>query len=656
MLGGLLAAGAGAVAAAGVPAAAVPAAAAPGGGPGTSNGVGHTPFPDAAAVMTAPGGRARIGLWIGADGPRWAATYDDQTVMNASVAGLQLANGQQLGPGARVRDVTPRRNRGTWQPVYGRNATVSDDYEERRLALTDPSTGIQFSIVARAYDAGVALRYELEAATAPVDLAAELTTFALPAGSTVYGSWDEDSWVVTTPASVPVQNLPTTDSGRLFDNPVTAVTTQGVLACLCEAARSHYPRMMLAGGTGDTLSAHLMQFAGRSGTDPAVTSFSVTAPFTTPWRVLVLGSDGAELIDHADLVPTLAEPSTVDDTSWIKPGKAMRITTLNTQGALACIDFAVKRNLSYVEFDAGWYGPEANPSSDPTKPIAAIDMPQIIAYGKSNGVGVILYVNRIAMSESLFALYEEWGVAGLKPGFIFDGTQAQTDQVNGFAEMAARHHLLVDMHDDLRPSGLERTYPNWILLEGVRGNEHFPTATHNVTLPFSRNIAGPMDYTNCLSQPRDQTTDAHQMAMLVVYYSPLVFVYWYDTPAKYATGNWPQLPWYDAVPTAWDESRALAGEIGQYVVMARRSGTTWYLGAMNNEQRRILDVPLTFLGDGTWKATVYADQIGTQGIVHTPDVADTTPVAVSTTTVTSATTLSMQLAPSGGQAVILARS
>lgn len=160
----------------------------------------------------------------------------------------------------------------------------------------------------------------------------------------------------------------------------------------------------------------------------------------------------------------------------------------------------------------------------------------------------------------------------------------------------------------MRPFGYERTYPNWISLEGVRGNEHFPTASHNVPLPFARNIGGPLDYTICYGQSRDQTTNVHQMAMAAVFYQPLNFQYWYDSPSKFAnTSNWPGLPWFDAIPTTWDESHALAGSIGQYAAVARRHGDTWFLGAMTNETSRTRSLPLTFLGGGPYTATVYAD-------------------------------------------------
>ncbi|WP_037675102.1 glycoside hydrolase family 97 C-terminal domain-containing protein [Streptomyces griseus] len=204
------------------------------------------------------------------------------------------------------------------------------------------------------------------------------------------------------------------------------------------------------------------------------------------------------------------------------------------------------------------------------------------------------------------------------------------------------------MHDDVRPFGYERTYPNWISLEGVRGNEQFPTATHNVTLPFARNIGGPLDYTICYGQSRDKTTNVHQMAMAAVYYQPLNFLFWYDKPSKYANpAGWPGLPWFNAVPTTWDESRTLAGSIGEYVAVARRSGSTWYLGAMTNETARTLSLPLTFLTDDTtYTATVYADGAPGSSPYRTP-------VVVSTQSVTSATTLEVVMAAAGGQAVVL---
>jgi alpha-glucosidase len=451
------------------------------------------------------------------------------------------------------------------------------------------------------------------------------------------------------PGSIPSTGTSGTDTGPLTDLPLTATyASGGPIACVCESSRVNFPRLMLSSVSGEpnTLAARLMEHTAR-GSGTVQTASTVTTPFATPWRAVVAGSTHAELVDNAELVLNLAPAGALADTSWIKPGKVFRCN-LTTADGTAGVDFAVARGLQYIEYDAGWYGPEGS-TTDATKPIDAIDLPSVISYATSKGIGVILYVNRIALTspDSLFALYRSWGVAGVKLGFINDGTQAMTNQITGWAKTAAAHSLLIDMHDDVRPFGYERTYPNWISLEGVRGNEHFPTASHNVTLPFARNIGGPMDYTICYGQSRDQTTNVHQMAMAAVYYQPLNFLYWYDSPSKYAnTANWPGLPWFDAIPTTWDESRTLDGSIGQYVAVARRNGTTWYLGAMTDESARTLSLPLSFLAGGNWTATVYAD--GTPGTY-----AYQTPVVKSTRTVTSATVLSVAMAPAGGQVVVL---
>ncbi|WP_405522835.1 glycoside hydrolase family 97 protein [Streptomyces canus] len=578
---------------------------------------------------------------------RWSVHHHGRTVVDTSVLGLELSDGTVLGS-----DVTVTRNqhgtaRTTWNPVYGRNATVTDHYQEQRWDLRDTASGARFGVQIRAYRTGVALRYLLlDEGTATI--AGELTTFAFPDDTTVYSARDEDAYLPVAPGSIPVTGTSTTDNGPLTDLPLTAALADGLIACVCESARLGFPRLMLGSTDGQpgTLSAFLMEHTAR-GTGPVEPASTVTTPFATPWRAVVIGSTHAELIDNAELILNLAPPGALADTSWIKPGKVFRCE-LSTAAGLAGVDFAVARGLEYVEYDAGWYGPEFT-TTDATKPITAIDLPSVISYATSKGIGVFLYVNRLALADadSLFGLYKSWGVAGIKLGFINDGTRTMTDQITDWAKTAAEYQLLIDMHDDVRPFGYERTYPNWISLEGVRGNEQFPTATHNVTLPFARNIGGPMDYTICYGQSRDKTTNAHQMAMAAVYYQPLNFLFWYDKPSKYANpANWPGLPWFNAVPTTWDESRTLAGSIGEYVAVARRSGDTWYLGAMTDETSRVLAIPLSFLGGGTYTATVYAD--GTPGAAPYQ-----TPVVVSTQSVTAESTLSVAMAPAGGQAVVL---
>jgi alpha-glucosidase len=229
-------------------------------------------------------------------------------------------------------------------------------------------------------------------------------------------------------------------------------------------------------------------------------------------------------------------------------------------------------------------------------------------------------------------------------GFVWEGRQEDSDFLQAFIKKCGENRLFVLLHDNLRPAGLERTLPNYLTLEGVRGNEHFPTARHNVTLPFTRNVAGPMDYTICYAQARNQTTHAHQLAMAVVYYSPLVFLYWYDKPAKYAQGEWPELEWFAECPTNWQDTRALCGRIGEYVAVARRAQERWFFGAMTNEAPRSLELPLSFLGPGAWVANIYAD--------GAPVLSEhATRVSIRRVTVDADTRLRVDLAAHGGQAI-----
>jgi alpha-glucosidase len=604
---------------------------------------------DASITATSPDGRNRITVSLTGGVLQWSAERDGTTVVGTSALGLQLSSGTTLGTGSTTvtncRHCTEDR---TWTPVFGRNATIRDHYREARWNLLDGASGVRFGVRIRAYDTGVALRYVL-LGTGSATISDELTTWVLPDGSTVYSARDEAAYSASAPDAIPYTGTSSTDYGYLSDLPLLASLGSGLFATICESSRVNYPRSMLSSviGESNTLKTYLMTKSARS-SGTTQTATTVTTPFSTPWRVMVLGSQEADLIDNAELVLNLAPPCALSDTSWIKPGKVFRCE-LTTAAGTGGVDFAVVRNLDYIEYDAGWYGPEFT-TTDATAAIPAIDLPSVIDYATTNGVGVFLYVNRIALTDpdTLFALYKGWGVAGIKLGFINDGTQAMTDQIIAWARTAAEYNLLIDMHDDVRPWGYERTYPNWLSLEGVRGNEQFPTATNNVLLPLARNVGGPMDYTICYGQSRDQTTNNHQLAMAAVYYQPLNFLYWYSKPSAYATtANWPGLAWFDAVPTTWDESTTVAASLGEYVAVARRSGTSWFLGAMNNETARTLPVPLGFLDSGTdYTATVYAD--GAAG--STPHA---TPTVVSTRTVTSATTLSVTMTSAGGQAVIL---
>lgn len=311
------------------------------------------------------------------------------------------------------------------------------------------------------------------------------------------------------------------------------------------------------------------------------------------------------------------------------------------------VDFAVERNLQYVHFDAGWYGPERDPSSDARQvhPDVDLDLQAVIAYAAERDVGVLLYVNRRALESQLdeiLPLYAQWGVKGIKFGFVGNDSQSERRWLHQAVEKAARHGLIVDIHDHYRPTGFSRTYPNLLTQEGVRGNEHFPTARHNATLPFTRALAGAADYTIVYQSERLQTTRAHQLALSVVGFSPLQFLYWYNQPSNYE--GEPEIEFFDRVHTVWDDTRVLEGRIGEVASIARRRGAEWFIGTITNEDARQVTLPLDFLEDEqTYVAHLFADapDRGPYG------------VSVSRHLVDGRDVLTAELAASGGHAVML---
>jgi alpha-glucosidase len=220
--------------------------------------------------------------------------------------------------------------------------------------------------------------------------------------------------------------------------------------------------------------------------------------------------------------------------------------------------------------------------------------------------------------------------------------------------LCAKHHLLVDTHDSYRPVGLSGAYPNLLTQEGIRGNEHMPTPRHNCTVPFTRFLSGPADYTVCYRNNRLQTTDAHQMALSVLYYSPLTLLYWYGKPADYT--DLPEREFFRAVPTTWDETRWLGGEIGEWAAVARRSGKNWFIGAITNETARTVNLPLDFLHGGTnanWTLRTYSDKLGSDGKPEPKIQSGVSRIAISNTPVQRGKTVTLPLVPGGGAALWL---
>lgn len=317
----------------------------------------------------------------------------------------------------------------------------------------------------------------------------------------------------------------------------------------------------------------------------------------------------------------------------------------STADGIRAVDFAARRHLQYILFDAGWYGDQWASEAYAGRPIPDLDLETVIGYGAERDVGVFLYVNRVALEnqlETILPIYKQWGVRGIKPGFVQVGPQDRTRFLRELVKAAARNELLVNIHDSYRPDGFSRTYPNLLTQEGVRGNEHMPGARHNTILPFTRFIIGPADYTISYGNARNGTSFAHQLALAVVFYSPLQVLFWTDDPMGHI--NDPAVEFWDNTPTTWDDTRVIDGRIGEYVSIARRSGSEWFVGVITNDQRRSLDLPLDFLEPGReYAATVYRDDLAS----NAPRV----PVIIDHLTVDAGTTLGVELVAAGGEGI-----
>ncbi len=526
-----------------------------------------------------------------------------------------LRDTEKFGTGLRIIGTAYTSQNETWQPVFGERKEIVDKYNKLMLTVTaenNPET--EMDIEFRLYDEGLAFRYLFRGkAFADLVMQKESTTFSFDG--------DAETWV-THMSQGHLSKTTMNAIENTVERPLVIKQNDSSFLALGEAALVNYARAKFKRHERypNTLEVAL---------DGEVNLEA--AGFVSPWRyVMVAGSPG-ELLEHNYFVPNLNEPNKLDDVSWIKPGKVIREVTLTTQGGKACVDFAVKHNLQYVEFDAGWYGHEYEDAADattitvdPKRSPGPLDLHHVIAYAKERGIGIILYVNRRAMEKQLdeiLPLYQSWGIAGVKYGFVHVGPQKWTIWLHDAVRKAAEHQLMVDIHDDYRPTGYSRTYPNLMTVEGIRGDEESPSVSHSITTLFTRMLAGAGDNTNCFLAERVPTVmggKSAQMAKAIMLYSPWQFLFWYDRPEasphgvggaganeKLLTEN-PELSFYDALPTVWDETKVLESHMEDYATVARKSADDWFVGSLAANKGRGLNVPLDFLDDSThYEATLY---------------------------------------------------
>jgi alpha-glucosidase len=626
-------------------------------------------------LARSPDGRVRIEFTLrragGADAvPHYRVTFGDAEVVGPSRLGVELDGGAALGGPCAVEGVEPRPVRETYTQTPGKRREVTSRATEVvvRLRETTPP-GRRWEVVLRASDDAAAFRYRFPAQDGWPRLVVtrERTEFRVPATARA-SALPLNSF--TTSYETRYQTRPAGDLPRewLLALPLLLECPGGVWAALTEANVNEYAGMYLSPAGGGVLTARLSPLPKEPGV-----AVRAPLPHASPWRVLMVGDRVGRLVE-SDVVLNLSEPCALGDTSWIKTGK----TTfpwwngyyeenvpfklgLNTATAKYYIDFCAEAGIPYHSLDGiadtAWYGGPIVPyrGADPTRAVAGLDLPEVLRYARAKGVPLRLWMHWQAAAthmEKAFPLYRQWGIHGVMLDFMDRDDQEMNRFVRRAVALAAANRLTVTLHGCPKPTGLERTYPNLLTSEGVMNLEYDKwdpqgiPPEHELTVPFTRMLAGPLDFHQGsfrgvrpeAFKPRNDAplvmgTPARMLASYVVYQNHLSMVA--DYPSAYR--GHPALPALARVPTTWDDTRVLEAEVGHLAVIARRSGTEWYVGAMTDRRARSLSLPLGFLSAGGYQAEVYAD-----------DDAAKAGLAIRRERVTARDTLRLSLAPAGG--------
>ena len=581
--------------------------------------------------VSSPDGKLSVNIQS-ASGLTYSIDLDGAPLLIASRLGLSFEGGLQLGENVQVLDSKIRANNTAWKDDFGKFSTVKDRYCELTLRLREnrpsPAEAVDFEVLVRAYDDGVALRYVLpkQKSLGQFKLTEDRTEFLF--------TGDHRVWIGGGPeAECPSPEI------RLSQMP----GDRRILPLVVEA-----PNAIVAVAEADVRdwSGSLVSSTGKPGVFGAKATLISPVESATPresaWHAILIGRKAGDLTVSTLLV-NLATPSQIQDTSWIKPGisawdawwtgrnrhwdqyKGLE-SRGNTQSHKEFIDFAAEMGWRYMLVDWYWYDQESKDPETAIKPQGHINMPELMAHAKSKGVKLILWVNSKNIpsigADKLFATYAKWGSVGVKIDFFQNnGSQGTQRWHEELLAAAAKHNLVVDFHGAYTATGLSRTWPNLLTQEGVLGVEYVKlgkafTASHMMMLPFTRGLLGPADVTPGAflnvredefvpnSIPSTSTgTRARQLALAVLIDSP--FLCLCDDPENYR--GEPGIGFYRNLPTTWDETRAVSAEIMQHLVQVRRKGKGWWIAGMNHHQPLELDLKLDFLGDGAYTLTTYAD-------------------------------------------------
>ena len=610
-------------------------------------------------TCTSPDGRIAVGFSAEADGMRWSLKRDGKALVAPSRLGLVFSGFTPKGSAElgemRIVDSRTRSADTSWTTTLYRRGTVRDRFNELTVTLEEVAAPHRrLGYVFRAYDEGAAFRYVIpeQEGVDGLEILRELTEWRFPGAC--------EGWFTTYARAAnsqeatfrrrPLADIPASD----FVGMPATVEVAGQKVALCEAALVNWAGLYYrtpAGGQpsgASALEAYLTPLPNSSAAT-AGSAVICTLPAESPWRVAICGDDELDLLQKNDIVVNLNPPPEEGlDFSWVKPGASSwdwwldSNNGLTTERTLKLVDFAAEMGWPYHTIDGGWYGFARRPNHGPNVKLAprpGFDLAKIVAHAKEKGVGIWVWIHWQEIEdtgvEETFALLERWGVKGVKTDFLDRHDQWIVNWYEKACRAAARHHVMINFHGAFKPTGTERTWPNNLTREGICGNEMSKfngqiTPEHCATLPFTRYLLGPGDFTpgsfgnvfakDFVPQVKrghrygDETdlrpiwaetvgTRAASLAQCIAFDSPLMTLC--DGPERYrgAAG----IEALRALPTTWKATIPLAGKCGEFYSVVRETHDGRFYFAALTAKRRNIDLKLDFLGEGAWKMHVFAD-------------------------------------------------
>lgn len=584
---------------------------------------------------------------------RYSLWYAEEAIVRNAAIGMEVEGHGMLGCGSKAGRVTRRSvNTQIASPLY-KKAMVTDCYNEAEISFRGG-----YSVTFRAYDEGVAYRFNTQWGKQPVRVMQETMELPFTEGMTATVAYTNSTGTMEQQLANTFENnyvtatLPELETERLILLPAYLRTKGGKHVCVTESDLEDYPGTYLysPGREAKKLVGYQATYPRKvkqtgflnlelqvEEREPYIALTQGTRHY--PWRILCLAENEADMMQN-DMVYRLASPSRINDLTWIEPGQAIWDwwsgislfgvpfkAGINTETYKYYIDFAARYGVPYVLIDEGW---NVRDAADLMQVVPEVDLSQLVAYGKEKGVGLLLWAGYYAVEakmEEAFRHYAAMGIRGFKIDYMNRDDQLSVDFHRRAAEMAARYHLVLDFHGTYKPAGITRTYPNVLNVEGVAGMEFNKWSTvetyrqldNDVVLPLIRMVAGPMDYTQGAmlnadrakfhavhGSPMSQGTRCHQMADYVVFLSPLNMLS--DSPSRYyAEAECTQF--ITQIPTVWDELRPLTTQFGEWVAVARRKGNTWWVGALTNWTERDLTLDLSFLPAEVREIEIFEDGV-----------------------------------------------